>query len=281
MKKWSNKAIDLILYSNFYIACCAVTFIFQTQLLLTGRFTLSPVVQLVFCATLVIYALHRLVGLFKVKDFIGEGRYFVINKFQSHIWIYAVIGVLYGAYCFFQVNNTIKLLLVLPAFFSLGYVLPIFGKQKNLRLRDFGGLKIFLVAFVWAYVTVLLPALEIGIWNTSIGWMFLERAFFVFAITLPFDIRDLKVDGHNDVQTIPAKIGIRTTVQLAHGLLVLVLAISFLLYAFPVFIAMCVSTLSTAVFIRLSPSQQHDYFFSALLDGTILIQFLLVWISTL
>ena len=272
-----KRFIDLILYSNFCIAACAVTMTLQTQFLLQGSFELtSPIVILVFCATLVIYALHRLVGMFKVQDFIEEGRYFIINKFKSHIWIYAILGMLVGAYYFFQVSRMVQIVLVLPAFFSLGYVLPVFGKGKKLRLRDFSGLKIFLVAFVWAYVTVLLPALEEGIWNSQVFWMFIERSLFVFAITLPFDIRDLKVDGHNEVQTIPSWIGIPKTIQLAAFLLFLFLIITFFSYSIPVFIAMLISAISTFYFVYLSPKQTHDYFFTALMDGTMIIQFAIV-----
>ena len=273
--KFVKRFIDLILYSNFFIAACAVAMTLQTQLLLQGSFELmSPIAILVFCATLVIYALHRLVGMFKVQDFIGEGRYFIINKFKSHIWIYAILGILVGAYYFFQVSRMVQMVIVVPAFFSLAYVLPIFGKGKKLRLRDFSGLKIFLVAIVWAYVTVLLPALEFGIWNSEVLWMFIERSLFVFAITLPFDIRDLKVDGHNEVQTIPSWIGVDKTIQLAGILLFLFLIIVFFSYSMLVFIAMLISAISTLYFVYLSPKQTHDYFFTALMDGTMIIQFI-------
>ena len=276
--KFIKRLTDLILYSNFFIAACAVAMTLQTQLLLQGSFQLmSPIVILVFCATLVIYALHRLVGMFKVQDFIGEGRYFIINKFKSHIWIYAILGILIGAYYFFQVSRTVQIVIVLPAFFSLGYVLPIFGKDKNLRLRDFSGLKIFLVAIVWAYVTVLLPALEAKIWTSEVLWMCVERSLFVFAITLPFDIRDLKVDGHNEVQTIPSWIGTDKTIQLAGVLLVLFLIIVFFSYSMPVFIAMLISAISTLYLIYLSPRQTQDYFFTALMDGTMILQFVIVY----
>ena len=280
--KFFKRFVDLILYSNFFIAACAVAMTLQTQLLLQGSFEIiSPIVILVFCATLVIYALHRLVGMFKVQDFIGEGRYFIINKFKSHIWIYAILGILIGAYYFFQVSRIVQIVIVLPAFFSLGYVLPVFGKRKNLRLRDFSGLKIFLVAFVWSYVTVLLPALELGIWNSEVLWMCVERSLFVFAITLPFDIRDLKVDGHNEVQTIPSWIGINRTIQLTAVLLLLFLIIIFFSYSMSIFIAMSISAFSTLYFVYLSPKQTHDYFFTALMDGTIIMQFVLVYCCTI
>ena len=66
----------------------------------------------------------------------------------------------------------VQIAIILPAFFSLGYIFPVFGKQQ-FRLRDFNGIKIFLVAGVWAYVTVLMPTLEMDIPLTMILWMFL------------------------------------------------------------------------------------------------------------
>jgi hypothetical protein len=271
-----KRFIDLVLYSNFFIAVCAVAMTLQTQFLLQGFIELSPIVVLIFCATLAVYALHRLIGLAKAKDFLGEGRYFIANKFKSHILVYAIIGMLVGVYYIFQISALLQIAIILPAFFSLGYVLPVFGKEKKMRLRDYSGLKIFLIAVIWAYVTVLLPALEIGVCNAQVGWMLLERGLFIFAMALPFDIRDLKIDGHNTVQTIPAWIGIPKTIQLAGCLLGLFALIAFFTYSIMVFLALLMSAISTFYLIYLSPKQGHDYFFAALMDGTMIIQFVLV-----
>ena len=253
----------------------------QTQLLLKGELSLSPIIGLIFFATWFLYAIHRIVALQKVSPFKSEGRYLVISTFKSHIVIYAFIAAIGGAFCFFGVGFSVQLSLVIPAIISLGYVFPIV--KGNLRLRDFNHIKIFLIAIVWAWVTVVLPALEWDEWGKWTTWlMVLERAIFIFAITLPFDIRDLKIDAHTKVKTIPSVIGVKNTKLLAYfcltAMFVLVIINTQLgFYTVENQIALGISALSTAFFIRYSDKIEHDYFFTGLIDGTMLIQFLLVW----
>ncbi len=277
-----KKIIDLILYSNFYIAVCAVALALQTQLLLLGKIAYSPVIGLIFFATLMIYATHRIVGLFRLKDFLEEGRYLVINKFKLHIWIYAALGLIGGVICFFQLNLNVQLALIVPAFLSLGYIFPVFGKKNALRLRDFNGVKIFLVASVWSYVTVLLPALYYETDFSITGWMLLERFLFIFAITLPFDIRDLEVDAFNKVKTIPAVLGIQKTLWLSILLLIAFLTITFFIYSWNIFLGMFIFSILAAIIILKSPQQQHDYYFTGLVDGTMILQPIIIyWLANL
>ena len=93
-------------------------------------------------------------------------------------------------------------------FVSVIYGLPIYKNGSHLfRLRDVPGLKIFLIAFVWSYVTEGLPALING---EPIYYLALfERFLFIFAITIPFDIRDVNYDASH-LATIPQYFGINT-----------------------------------------------------------------------
>lgn len=277
-----KKLIDLILYSNVYIGLCAVAMTWQTYALLGESINFQPIIILVFCCTLVIYALHRLVGLSKVHDFLEEERYKVISSYKSHIWIYAIIGIVGAGISFFMVSKAVQLALVIPGIISLSYVLPVLGGKKNRRLRDVNFIKIFLVAIVWGFVTVMLPALELGVMqNTTTQLMLLERMIFIFAITLPFDLRDLVVDKHNKVDTLPAKLGIQNTILLALGLMLLFCFICYLNYGTPVLWGLLLSAGLTSGLIYLSKDQKHDYFFTGVIDGTMIVQFLLVWVFLL
>ncbi len=249
----------------------------QTQLLFGQELAFTPLIGLVFFATLIIYALHRLVGMSKVKDFLDVERYRVIQEYRWHIWFYAGIAILGGGICFFWVSFSVQIIILIPALLSLAYVIPFIGRQ-SLRLRDIDMIKIFLVAGVWSYVTVLLPAAELNLLQTPKTWlMFAERSLFVFAITLPFDIRDLKVDQHNKVRTIPAMLGISKTLWLAAALLLTFMVLVYLTYPSPnTFFALLLSAFSTFLFIYYSPRFEHDYYFTGLMDGTMIIQFLLV-----
>ncbi len=273
-----KKLIDLILYSNLFIACCAVAMTWQTQLLLGEELAFTPLIGLVFCATLVIYALHRVVGMSKVKDFLDVERFHVIQNYHTHILFYAALALIGGAVCFFYLPLRVQLVLVIPALFSIAYVLPFLGSERTMRLRDVDMIKIFLVAGVWAYVSVLLPAVEAGLWYEKKVWlMFAERCLFVFAITLPFDIRDLKVDRHNKVNTLPAQLGVSTTLRLAFVLMSLFIILAYANYYTPAFFALSVSAVLTSIFIYLSPRFTHDYYFTGLMDGTMILQFALCY----
>ena len=284
--KYLRPIINLVLYGNFWIAICAVAMTLQTQYLLNGKISWTPVVGLVGFSTLMIYAIHRYIGLKKVRIFTDTGRYFVIEKFKKHILFYAVAGGIGASICFFYLSYRMQLALVLPGLVSLGYVIPILGGKK--RLRDLNHLKIYLIAVVWAWITVFLPILEagkLGIDNWASLLLFLERVLFVFAITLPFDIRDLKVDGHTGVETIPSQIGIKKTKKLASIVLfiVLLLAATNLLldnYTMPTFIALAISCATTNWLIQRCDTVRNDYYFTGLIDGTMIFQFLLIFVAT-
>jgi hypothetical protein len=284
--KYLKPIIDLVLYGNFWIALCAVAMTVQTQFLLSGEISWTPYLALVGFSTLMIYAIHRYIGLKKVRIFTDTGRYSVIEKFKKHILFYAAIGGIGAVICFFYLSLKMQIALVLPGIISLGYVIPILGGKR--RLRDLNHLKIYLIAIVWAWITVILPVLDagkLGIDNSTTILLFLERMLFIFAITLPFDIRDLKVDGHTGVETIPSQIGISKTKKLASIVLFVVLvmaAINFFLdnTSMSTFIAMAMSCATTNQLIQKCDTVRNDYYFTGLIDGTMIFQFILIFVAT-
>ena len=284
--KYLRPVIDLVLYGNFWIALCAVAMTLQTQYIALESIYWTPFLALVGFSTLMIYAIHRYIGLKKVRIFTDTGRYSVIEKFKKHILFYAAIGGVGATISFFLLSTKMQIALVLPGLISLGYVIPILGGKK--RLRDINQIKIYLIAVVWAWITVVLPILDagkLGIENSKTILLFLERMLFVFAITLPFDIRDLKVDGHTGVSTIPSQIGITKTKKLASIVLFIVLslaAINFLLdhYTMSIFIAMAISCAVTNQLIQKCDTVRNDYYFTGLIDGTMIFQFILIFVAT-
>lgn len=280
-----EKFINLILFGNFWIALCAVAMTWQTELLLFGNFEWTYLTSFVFFSTLFLYAIHRIVGLVKVKPFLEKYRYAVIYRFRNHIKFYAFVGGVGALYFFFQLSFVNQLLLIIPSILSLGYVLP-FVKGKK-RLRDFDYIKIFLIAIVWGVITVVMPILErTTSFTLSHFLILLERMFFIFAITLPFDIRDLKIDAHIDVKTIPSIIGIPKTKRLARFCLLMVLLLALIngpwwysIYTLNTIFALFLACCLTLFLIEKSHQTDADYFFTGLMDGTMILQFLLVVVS--
>jgi len=276
-----KKFIDLLLYGNFWIAAGALAMSWQSQLIFTGQIQWDALASFVFFSTLFLYALHRIVGISKLHEYFQLERYSVIATFKTHIQFYALIGFIGTTISFFYLNRAVQAALIIPGLLSLGYVVPFLGRKK--RLRDFNHIKIFLVAIVWAWVSVLLPALHSQEPLTlALGLMILERALFIFAITLPFDIRDLKVDMHSEVKTLPAQMGWIKTKYLAQGLVLLALLLAFAnyqlqLYSWPQLLALFIAYLITALLIHRSHPDRHDYFYTGLMDGTMILQFILLW----
>lgn len=122
-------------------------------------------------------------------------------------------------YFFFKLHWDLKLISGLLGIFTLLYVIP-FYRSKN--LRNFSGIKIYIVGGVWAGVTVLLPSWHEGMYmSTEIVFLFFQRFIWVIALTIPFEIRDLKYDN-TDLGTIPQRLGVTKTKLLGLALLVLV-----------------------------------------------------------
>lgn len=104
------------------------------------------------------------------------------------------------------------------------YAVP-FVKHRN--LRKFSGIKIFVVAFVWAGITVLIPFVASNtVISADVMLSFFQRILIVVVLILPFEIRDIPYDSAN-LRTLPQQLGIRNTKLLGILILLFCLVIEF------------------------------------------------------
>ncbi len=111
---------------------------------------------------------------------------------------------------FFGAQLSVKVLIATAIFaaFTFFYAVPL---MKYKSLRSLGGIKIFIVAMVWAGVTVIIPMVAAGITLNMDCWItFFQRFLIVIALTLPFEIRDLQYDIAS-LQTLPQILGLKKT----------------------------------------------------------------------
>lgn len=277
-----TQLVDLVLYSNAWIALAALSLVAQTRYLLLGNWRLTDLEGFVFCATLSLYAVHRIIALEKLKGLPPTTRFQTIARRRFDIILYALLAGAGSLYFYLQLPGWVQVSALAPALFSVLYVLPVFRGRR--RLRDFNYLKIFLVALVWTWVTVVLPAQQ-----ANLGGQFptlllgLQRFLFIFAITIPFDIRDLAVDARTNVRTLPGSVGLRQARLLSLGLLVMAAGVALLLwridtYADPVFLGWSISILTAGALVWGATPDRHDYYFSGLIDGTMILQVGLVYL---
>lgn len=169
-------------------------------------------------------------GVIVCYNFIKYGveayKYLIVsNAYHKIIQIFSFVSFGFAIYFLLQLDTKIWWATVILGLLSALYAVPFLPSAKN--LRSLGGLKIYIVAFVWAGFTVLLPVLDT---QMPIGWdfwvLFLQRVLLVLVLIIPFEIRDMQWDD-KDLRTLPQVLGVRRTRNLG-----IVLAVVFFLLTF-------------------------------------------------
>ena len=183
-----------------------------------------------------------------------------------------------------SLNHVIALLPL--GIISLGYTIPVIREgSNNIGLREIPGLKIFLIAFVISCVTVLLPVIssreETSFSDSEILYLFIERFLFVFAITIPFDIRDLPFDKINQTKTIPVMLGENKAKIISYSALLLCMVAGILHFfsgglGLLTLAAILFSLVISAVFIFYTTLKRNEYYFSFWMESMMVVQTMLV-----
>lgn len=134
------------------------------------------------------------------------------SKNLKVILIISVISFIISVVCFLYLNIKAQVLAVFFALLTFFYIFPTTLFKKN--LRSFSGIKIYIVSFCWAGVTLLIPLVNNGYdLTTDIGYKFLQRFLITLILILIFEIQDLKEDDLA-LKTVPQTIGVVNTKKL-------------------------------------------------------------------
>jgi 4-hydroxybenzoate polyprenyltransferase len=109
----------------------------------------------------------------------------------------------------------------------------------------------------------------------------ISRFFFMLAICIPFDIRDVKIDKFENVITIPQIIGEKKSVLLSVICMFVYIALLFFEYFLsnvnePIFYAILLASILNIVILFLTNSKRSEFYYIGLIDGTMIIQGLIV-----
>lgn len=207
-----KKCFSFYVFANIHVGLAAFCL---TKITMTAyKIENDSLAYFVFFSTILLYNYIRVVRLDKINSMIG-------NWFRSNKWSLIIlnslclIAMLYLSLFF----NFSDLFALLPFFLlSIFYVIPMPSKIKG--FRQIPGLKLIIIAFAWAGVTVYFPLYAAQLLESEGVWiMFLQRFLFVMAITIPFDIRDMRLDLP-DLKTLPQLIGVGYSKALAIMLIV-------------------------------------------------------------
>ena len=264
--------VRFIVYSNIFVAFCVLGLSISSEILLDiANYKVS---QFVFFATLFAYNFQRIVWLSKTKDHVRKDWF---NKNKLAVFSLIVISAIMSGYSFFDFKTNTQFLIVFSGVISVLYP---FG------LREIPFSKIFIISLVWTISTMLLLVLENNIpFDSNILFHLLSRFLFIFSITIPFDIRDLKFDDKK-LKTIPIIIGESRAKLLA----VLALLIAEALYVIQYWlnqilpqhlIGIIILFLITSFVIMKSSEKKSDFYYSICVESMSLLLYLILGISTL
>ena len=215
-----KRILDFIVYSNFFIAACALVFTYETFWLLHLPTSLNWYLLLIFLCTTFVYSLHYFVKSTKQKNDTrlvwcrANRKLLQLIILVSFLLIAA--GVVYHFKSIFITGGdfnyrNLAWFIVIPLL-SLAYSHPLNPWNKK-SLRQIGWLKMASLSFIWSFTTVILPVLMLPdpitgiVVNKYALVLFLNRFFFIASLSLLFNINDFEEDKQDNIKTIAVVLG--------------------------------------------------------------------------
>lgn len=263
--------LTALIDSKLYIALAALVLCLETQVQLGMPMQVHPYLFVVFFATLCVYNFPKASVLFHRSSLRHKRSFGFFALLFS-----ALIGL---AISLLMAQQEILAVVIPLGSLTLWYSIPFL---KTVKLRNIPYAKIFVIAFIWSAATVLIPFVHPSCTRDffAVVGVFAERFFFIFAITIPFDMRDIALDQRSGLKTLPMLFDQRGSQKLSIVALMIFFSIATFHYAAThqhwVLLALGLSFALTLSFLCVERLRQWPLYYHALLDGSMLLQGLLV-----
>ena len=180
--------------------------------------------------------------------------------------------------CLYFISAKVILICAVLGLITIFYAVPI--GRKN--IREMAYLKVFVIAFIWASATYILPVINYSsIWpglNEMSTFQYFERMLWVVLLMVPFEIRDLKFD-EKYLKTLVSAMGVKRIKTFSFILLILLFFQKlYFLNAEYIWIYLCIYT-SLALVIMLAKPIQKRYYSSFFVEGLPILWALLIVIK--
>lgn len=262
-----KKAFDFFVFTSLFIACCAVLMVYQAALLFKLQLPLS-LYAFVFWGSVCSYNFHWYLTPPQIAVTSAKLHWNLSNR-RLHLFLF-VAGLLGSGIC------ALLLLpywvwLCLTAFFTFLYSAPMISHPVFMRLRKIAVGKTIYLAAAWTHVTAFLPLL-IGaddLTPPSI-WYTVNRFFFLYAICIVFDRRDVESDRKAGIKSLITYLDAKNVDRLFWASLAIVLATCAGLAQW-ISVSETVILLFPSLFLALlyesTRQNKSDYLYYFLLDG--------------
>jgi 4-hydroxybenzoate polyprenyltransferase len=268
-----KRFLNFIFFGNIYVALGIVCLIQSTVIQLDFTDHLFFYSFLSFFAGLFVYNLQRVFYKPQQNISLHSVRRKWIFRNQLLIKVLACIGFIGVGITFFFNDFKIVFYLSPLLLLSIFYFLP------AVKLRQTPVFKLITLVSVWTLTTAVVPILlNAGDIFTKPNLLHIATRFcFMMAICIPFDIRDLKVDSADKISTIPQIIGENKTRWLAVVFMfmynfLIVMEFHFKIIDHAVFVGLLFSAIINTVLVFLSSSKRNEYFYVGIIDGTMILQ---------
>ena len=267
MKILFKKALENIIFSNLLVSISIGTLCYGIchQLKIPNEIWYG---SFVFSSTLLTYNFQRLI----------KSNQIIQNPTNHILWVQThkknLNFIFYSCsflclVSFLKVYNwglTSFFILSISLLISLLYVFKI----KTKSLRDIPHLKIHLIAIIWVVAIGIFQLLNEQNFKCE-NWLFvLAHYFYIVAVTIPFDIRDLKYDNPSQ-RTIPQVVGIikAKIISILFLIIYFILAINLQenLIKNISFIGVIISTI---ILILTASKNRNEFHYSGLIESSIL-----------
>lgn len=204
-----RRLFDFYINGSIHVAVSVLSLVLMTNHMFQNGFDL-PMAGFAFFGTIFGY------NFIKYEDFFRNKK--ALRFELKAIAILSVISLLATAFFFFCLERITQITAIIFFGLTFLYTVPVFSKKKN--IRNWSGVKIYIVAICWSGVTTLLPLMNAGTEVFSdVILKCCQRFLLVISLILIFEIIDLKTDDPS-LKTVPQRIGVAKTKIL--GILILV-----------------------------------------------------------
>ena len=170
---------------------------------------------------------------------------------------------------FFYIPHSSQIMIVISGMISIGYILPLVFRK---RLRDIGRAKIVMISIVWALLPILSNIAPGQLTINSL--IFLEHFAFIFALTIPFDIRDQRRDRRAKVSNLANQLGFSKLQIIFHlftaGMIICALVL-YVIGVYTFFVLIGITALAGIMWIANYPLEKvrREWYYLFFLDGLI------------
>jgi 4-hydroxybenzoate polyprenyltransferase len=184
-------AFHFFVYSNIFIALCACLMAYQASIMILFRIPDFAIIAFIFFSTLCSYSFHWF--LTPNLDLPSSRLHWLKSHRSVHTILFVISFLGVGFYGLLLIEHWKWLMMV--GFITFLYTAPKIPHPLFRALRKVALGKTVFLAFVWTYVTTMLPLqLNDHPWVYGEDLFACSRFFLIYAICILFDYRDREYD---------------------------------------------------------------------------------------